>query len=140
MAALQNAGNHFKSAPHLFATFLSNHDSFAGRGRGISLAAILRNLNFALTLLFPGVPLCVLRRGNWYGAGFPTGDTACVPMSWTGDTARAGFTTGSPFRALAANVQTQNLACAAGRRTVCFWSHYRALLIHPRRARIAFAR
>lgn len=32
-----------------------------------------------------------------------------TPMSWTADTSRAGFTTGTPFRALSANVSSHNV-------------------------------
>lgn len=45
------------------------------------------------------------------GAASLTGDPRLrTPMSWTADTARAGFTTGTPYRALAANVVTNNVA------------------------------
>ena len=36
-----------------------------------------------------------------------------TPMSWAGDGVRAGFTTGTPYRALSANVLAQNVAAAA---------------------------
>lgn len=131
MAALQNAGNHFKSAPHSLATFLSNHDSFAGARPWDQLGGNIAQLKLSasLYLLLPGVPFVYYGEEIGMGAGAGlTGDTRLrVPMSWTGDTARAGFTTGSPFRALAANVQTQNLA-AQQADALSLWSHYRALI------------
>jgi glycosidase len=47
------------------------------------------------------------------GAATLSGDASLrSPMSWSADAARAGFTTGTPYRALAANVATQNAVAA----------------------------
>jgi glycosidase len=44
------------------------------------------------------------------------GDRALrAPMSWTGDARTAGFTRGTPFRALSANVATQNVSAEQAR-------------------------
>jgi alpha-amylase len=57
-------------------------------------------------------PLPLLRRGNRPGrpAGNLPGDLPLrAPMSWTPDARTGGFTTGTPFRAVAPNVATHNV-------------------------------
>jgi glycosidase len=77
----------------------------------------------------PGVPFVYYGEEIGIGGGTGlTGDTSLrVPMSWTGDSTRAGFTTGTPFRALAANVQLQNVAAQQGD-AQSLLTHYRALM------------
>jgi glycosidase len=62
------------------------------------------------------------------GAASLTGDRQIrTPMSWSGDAVRAGFTTGTPFRALSANLATHNVADEAGQPgSLLAW--YRALI------------
>ncbi|MBL8765474.1 MAG: alpha-amylase, partial [Phycisphaerae bacterium] len=136
-AALRTSGYHFNTQPHSLATFLSNHDSFAGQRPWDQLGGNAAQLKLAasLVLLLPGVPFVYYGEEIGMGAGAGlTGDSSLrVPMSWTADPVRAGFTTGSPFRALAANVQSQNVA-AQQADPQSLWSHYRAL-IQLRRAR-----
>ncbi len=63
-------------------------------------------------------------------AGAPTlaGDRQLrTPMSWTADAARAGFTTGTPFRPVSPNARTHNVADQlADPRSLL--AHYRAML------------
>lgn len=55
------------------------------------------------------------------------GDPALrTPMSWTPDSVTAGFTTGTPFRDLSANVATHNVMDEEGV-TDSLLEHYRAL-------------
>jgi glycosidase len=96
------------------ATLLSNHDAFAGARVADQLADddTAYRLAAAMYLLQPGTPF--IYYGEEIGlANAPgvDGDRALrVPMAWTGDPATAGFTTGTPFRALAANAATRNVA------------------------------
>src|SRR3990167_5425511 len=49
------------------------------------------------------------------GAASLSGDHKLrTPMSWTGNTSNAGFTSGTPFRALSGNAATHNVATQAG--------------------------
>jgi glycosidase len=142
VAALQSASNYFNTAPHSLATFLSNHDSFAGARPWDQLGGNISQLKLAasLYLLLPGIPFVYYGEeiGMSAGAGLSGDSSLRVPMSWTGDAARAGFTTGSPFRALATNVQSQNLG-AQQTDAQSLWSHYRAL-IQLRRTRASLSR
>jgi glycosidase len=100
------------------ATFLANHDSFTG-GRVMDQVAgdeAGARLAAATLLLMPGTPFLYYgEEVGMSGAASLTGDWKIrTPMSWTGDTLRAGFTTGSPFRALSANVADHNVAAEAG--------------------------
>ncbi len=104
---------YFSTAAPGTATFLSNHDEFAGNrvwnqlggdGAAIKLAA-------ATLLTLPGTPFI------YYGEEIGMAASATLsgdpklrtPMSWTADATRAGFTTGLPYRGLSANVQSQNV-------------------------------
>ncbi len=61
-----------------------------------------------------------------------------TPMSWSADAQPAGFTTGTPFRALAGNVATHNVA-AQEADPASLLAHYRSLLA-LRKATPALAR
>lgn len=50
-----------------------------------------------------------------------------TPMSWTGTPGTAGFTTGRPYRALAANAASKHVASQRAD-PGSLWHHYRALL------------
>ncbi len=140
-AALQTAGYHFNAFPHSLATFLSNHDSFAGARPWDQLGGNVSRLKLAasMVLLLPGVPFVYYGEEIGMGAGAGlTGDTSLrSPMSWTSDPVRGGFTSGTPFRALASNVRTQNVASQQAD-TQSLWSHYRSL-IQMRRARASLS-
>ncbi len=98
--------------------FLSNHDSFAGARVWNQLGGNDTEYKLAAAsyLLSARTPF------TYYGeeiglanASSLGGDHALrTPMSWTGDTANAGFTTGTPFRDLSANVATHNVAAETG--------------------------
>ncbi|HJV96046.1 MAG TPA: alpha-amylase, partial [Albitalea sp.] len=66
----------------------------------------------ATYLLQPGIPF--IYYGEEVGLAGPSslsGDWKLrTPMSWTGNTSNAGFSTGTPFRAVAGNVATHNVA------------------------------
>ena len=98
--------------------FLSNHDSFAGARVWDQLNGNEDEYRLAAAsyLLSARTPF------TYYGeeiglanASSLGGDHALrTPMSWTGDTANAGFTIGVPFRDLSANVATHNVAAETG--------------------------
>ena len=92
---------------------LANHDYFAG-------ARLMRQFDgdeksykvaAASLLTLPGTPFLYYGEEiGLAGAASLTGDPKLrTPMSWTGNGVRAGFTTGTPFRALSANVSTNNV-------------------------------
>ena len=116
-AALAAVGEHLRNAPATMATMLANHDSFAGDRlwNQFSGNPVQMKLAASLLLLGPGVPF--IYYGDEIGmarAGSLVGDAGLrTPMSWTADTQRAGFSTGTPFRALSGNVATHNVAAQA---------------------------
>jgi alpha-amylase len=124
------------------ATLLSNHDAFAGQRvhdqfEGDEAAY---RLAAATYLLQPATPFIYYGEEiGLAGAAQLGGDWRLrIPMSWTGDAATAGFTTGTPFRAPGANVATHNvLAQQDDPGSLLAW--YRTLLAlrnaHPALAR-----
>ncbi|MGH8030522.1 MAG: alpha-amylase family glycosyl hydrolase [Arenimonas sp.] len=130
----RNAIRKVAGFPHdspTLATLLSNHDAFAGRRVRDQLGAddAAYRLAAATYLLQPATPFIFYGEEiGLAGAATLDGDRQLrVPMSWTGDARNAGFTTGTPFRALAANVATSNVA--AGQVDAhSLLAHYRALL------------
>jgi alpha-amylase len=130
-ASVPVLAEYFKTAPRGMATFLSSHDAWAGRRmmdemRGDETAY---RLAAATYLLQPGTPF--IYYGEEVGMrGLPTlqGDPAVRgPMSWTPDAARAGFTTGQPYRAAAPNAATHNLQMQRADPASLF-HHYKAML------------
>ncbi|HET9978119.1 MAG TPA: alpha-amylase family glycosyl hydrolase [Burkholderiaceae bacterium] len=113
-AAIARVADYFKSAPPSMSTFLSNHDAFAGQRVWDQLGGDLAQMKLAAAsyLLLPGRPFI------YYGEEIGLAGAATIaddgklrtPMSWSADAARAGFTTGTPYRALSANVATNNVA------------------------------
>jgi glycosidase len=69
----------------------------------------------ATVILLPGQPFLYYgEEVGMSGALGLTGDPELrAPMSWTDDPARGGFTTGRPYRALAANVALHNVERAS---------------------------
>jgi glycosidase len=94
---------------------LANHDAFAGDRliKQFGGDETKYRLAAATALTLPGIPF--LYYGEEIGMGTTVGqdggDWAIrSPMSWTGDADNAGFTTGTPFRRVADNVATHNVA------------------------------
>jgi alpha-amylase len=114
IAAIARVADYFKTAPPAMSTFLANHDAFAGQRVWDQLGGNLAQMKLAAAsyLLLPGRPFI------YYGEEIGLAGAATIaddgrlrtPMSWSADTARAGFTTGTPYRALSANVATNNVA------------------------------
>ena len=112
-ASVRELAQYYRTARPTMATFLSNHDIFAGRRLWDQLGGDERRYKLAAAayLLQPGTPF--IYYGEEVGqAGLPglPGDLPLRgPMSWAPDSADAGFTRGHPFRAVAPNVQTHNV-------------------------------
>jgi len=105
------------TAPAGMATMLANHDSFAGdrvfNQFGGNLAPY--RLAAATYLLQPGTPFVYYGEEIGMARGTAPGDPGLrTPMSWTGNTGTAGFTSGVPYRSLATNVGQYNVAAQQG--------------------------
>ncbi len=112
-SAIAAVADYFATAPASMSTMLSNHDSFAGDRLWDQLRGNQAQYRLAAAtyLLQPGTPFIYYGEEiGLAGAASLTGDPKLrTPMSWTGNGVRAGFTTGTPFRALSANVSTNNV-------------------------------
>ena len=115
-AAVQRAAVFHQSASAGISTMLSNHDSFAGDRVFDQLGGNLAQYKLAAAtyLLQPGTPFIYYGEEVGMKRGSQSGDTGLrTPMSWTGNTANAGFSTGTPYRSLAGNVAAFNAAAQA---------------------------
>ncbi len=129
-AAVRAMAQYWKTAPPNMATFLSNHDIFAGLRAWDQFSGDEAQYKLAAStyLLMPGTPF--IYYGEEIGqAGLPglEGDMPIRgPMSW--DTRpHAGFTRGTPFRGTAPNAASHNvLTQSAGTRSIL--RHYRDML------------
>jgi glycosidase len=105
---------YWRHASPTMATFLSSHDRFAGERLWDQLGGDEKRYKIAAAgyLLAPGTPFVYYgEEVGMAGARALAGDLPLrCPMSWTGDAATAGFTTGRPFRPVAPNVATHNVA------------------------------
>lgn len=113
-AGIQAVSNYFKTTTARMATMVSNHDSFAGDRLWDQVGGNLAQYKLAAAtyLLLPGTPFIYYGEEIGMSGGINlTGDWKLrTPMSWSGSTSNAGFTTGTPFRNLSSNVATQNVA------------------------------
>jgi alpha-amylase len=116
-SAVARAAAYHRTAPGSISTMLSNHDSFAGQRAFDQLNGNLAQYKLAAAtyLLQPGTPFIYYGEeiGLAGGASLSGDPRLRTPMSWTGNTANAGFTSGTPYRALSANVASYNVAAQA---------------------------
>jgi alpha-amylase len=111
-ASVKELAAYYRQARPTMATFVSNHDRFAGQRLWDQVGGDVARykLSAAGYLLQPGTPY--IYYGEEVGqAGVNTleGDLPLrAPMSWQPDAAGAGFTRGTPFRPAAPNVLTHN--------------------------------
>ncbi|RZS54720.1 alpha-amylase family glycosyl hydrolase [Sphaerotilus mobilis] len=119
------------TAPPGMALFASNHDGFAGQRVADQLGGDTTRLKLlAATYLLQARTAFVYygEEIGMTGAAALDGDPKLrTPMSWTGERGRAGFTTGTPFRALAGNASTHHVA-AQQADPDSLLSHYRAVI------------
>jgi hypothetical protein len=94
------------------ATFVSNHDRFAGQRLWDQVGGDIARYKLAAAgyLLQPGTPYIYYgEEVGQAGVNSLEGDLPLrAPMSWQPDAAGAGFTRGTPFRPVAPNVLTHN--------------------------------
>ncbi len=111
--SVQAVASYYLKARPTMATFVSNHDIFAGQRLWDQVGGDERRYKLAAAacLLQPGTPFVYY--GEQLGqAGVHTlrGDLPLrSPMSWTANRHTAGFSSGRPFRPVAPNVHTHNL-------------------------------
>lgn len=130
-SAISYVANYFKSAAPSMATLAANHDSFAGARLydqvGGDMARYRLIAGTYLTL--PGTPFVYYGEeiGMAGGNGLSGDHSLRSPLSWTGSTSNGGFTSGTPFRALARNVTTHNIASQRSDPDSLF-SYYKTLI------------
>jgi alpha-amylase len=113
-ASVRALSTYFQSQSWRMATFVSNHDIFAGRRLWDQVGGNEARMRLAAAsyLLQPGTPFVYY--GEEIGqAGVHSldGDLPLRgPMSWTAEPRGAGFTPGTPFRPPAPNAATHNVA------------------------------
>ncbi len=98
---------------------LGNHDSFAGDRaiadlgghdeRDYRAAAAITLLTSSTPFIYYGEEIGMSNNGKYDDPGLR------APMSWTGDLPAAGFSTVKPYRALATNYQSHNVASEEGK-------------------------
>lgn len=140
--AMRKVADYFVTAPLTMATMLSNHDIFAGKRAWDQFEGneAPYKLAAATYLLQPGTPFIYYGEEiGMSGVSTLAGDMPLrAPMSWTNDATRAGFTTGSPFRPIAPNVATHNVA-AAKKNSQSIYHFYKTMIglrnTHPSIAR-----
>ncbi len=113
-------------------TILANHDFFAGDRliKQFSGDEVRYKLAAATLLTLPGIPFVYY--GEEIGLGTTQGESGGdhairAPMSWTGEANRAGFTTGEPFRRIADNAGSHNVAAQTGDADSLL-EHYRTMI------------
>ncbi len=112
--AIRAVADYFVTAPQTMATFVGNHDIFAGARLMDQLRGNRAQYKLAAAsyLLQPGTPF--IYYGEEIGMAGITGErgdaTLRAPMSWLADRQRGGFTTGTPFRPVSPNVLRYNVA------------------------------
>ena len=113
-----------------YATFLANHD------QNRTMSQMIGNVDFAkmaatIQLTSPGVPF--IYYGEEIGmTGVKPDEDIRLPMQWNGNTVKAGFTSGTPWRAPSADTPTFNVSSENNDPDSLF-NHYRDL-IHLRNA------
>lgn len=109
--SVEALGLHYLSAPHSLATFVSNHDLFAGRRLWDEVGGdeAAYRLAAGAYLLQPGTPFIYYgEEVGQAGVSGLAGDAPLrAPMSWSAG-AHGGFTSGQPFRPLAPNLASHN--------------------------------
>lgn len=140
--AIREVAQYFVSAPHTLATFVSNHDQFAGQRLWDQVAGneVHYKLAAATYLLLPGTPFIYYGEdiGMAGAKGLSEDPKIRGPLSWSPDMKTGGFTSGQPYRALASNVTThhvQGQTQSAG----SIWAFYRDMLA-LRNGRVSIAR
>ena len=114
--AVNNVANYFAAGQASNqGTIISNHDSFAGDRLYDQVGGNLAQYRLAAAtyLLQPGIPFIYYGEeiGMAGGAGLSGDARLRTPMSWNANA--SGFTSGSPFRGLSANIGSFNAEAQA---------------------------
>lgn len=113
-SAIRTVADYFNANTGTISTMVSNHDEFAGARLWDQVGGDLAQYKLAAAtyLLQPGTPYIYYGEEiGMGGANNLSGDHKLrTPMSWTNHSSNAGFTSGTPFRALSANVTSNNVA------------------------------
>lgn len=140
--SVQKLADYYRRASPAMATFVSNHDIFAGQRLWDQVGGDERRYRLAAAayLLQPGTPFIYYGEeiGQAGARGVPADQPLRSPMSWTADPATAGFTSGQPFRPLAPNLATHNVQ--AQQRTPGSLYHFYKTLIGLRNTLPSIAR
>jgi len=129
--SVQKLAEFYRSASPTMATFVSNHDIFAGQRLWDQVNGDLARYRVAAAgyLLQPGTPFIYF--GEEIGQAGVTqleGDLPLrSPMSWTAEPGKAGFTSGTPFRPVAPNAPQFNAAAQLANPT-SLHAFYKAML------------
>ncbi len=128
--SVKQVADFYAKARPTMATFVSNHDTFAGARLWDQVRGNEARYKLAAAyLLQPGTPY--IYYGEHIGQagvpGLPGDGPIRSPMSWTADAATAGFTTGKPFRPPAPNRASHNVL-AQQRQPDSILAFYKAML------------
>jgi glycosidase len=143
--SVKRLAEHFRTVSPRMATFVSNHDHFAGQRLMDQLDGDEAKVKLAAAgyLLQPGTPFVYYGEevGMRGAKGSDPDHPLRSPMSWLPDVRDGGFTRGTPFRAIAPNVATHNARTQAADPNSIF-SFYKAMIglrnAHPSIARGSF--
>ncbi len=140
--AIREVAQYFVTAPHTLATFVSNHDKFAGPRLWDQVGGneVHYKLAAATYLLLPGTPFIYYGEhiGMAGAQGLSEDPKIRGPLSWSPDLKNGGFTSGQPYRALASNVATHHVQGQA-QSADSIWAFYRDMLA-LRNSRTSIAR
>ena len=140
--AIQKVAAYYTQAPHSLASFVSNHDQFAGKRLWdqVSGNEVQYKLAAATYLLLPGTPFIYYGEEIGMAGARGLSDDPFIrgPYSWLPNEATAGFTSGLAYRAISGNVSTHH---AQGQKADAesLWSFYRDMLA-LRNTRISLAK
>ncbi len=112
-SAIRSVADYFSAITGNISTMVSNHDEFAGARLWDQVGGDVAQYKLAAAtyLLQPGTPYIYYGEEiGMGGANNLSGDHKLrTPMSWTNHSSNAGFTTGTPFRALSTNIASNNV-------------------------------
>jgi len=141
-ADMAAVSRYFSTAAPGTATFLANHDLFAGDRvwNQLSGDTAAMKLAAATYLLLPGTPFIYYGEEIGMAAAGTLSDDGRLrtPMSWTNNSLNAGFSSTVPYRAVSSNVATHNVQ-AQQAQADSLLAFYKAML-RLRNTRLSIAR
>ncbi len=141
-ADIAAVSRYFNTAAPGTATFLANHDLFAGDRvwNQLNGDTAAMKLAAATYLLMPGTPFIYYGEeiGMAAASGINDDGRLRTPMNWAPGGPGAGFTTSVPYRSLSSNVSTNNVQAQLAQ-TDSLLAFYKAML-NLRNTRLSIAR